>query len=180
MHCVISSRIFNRIYSSLAYLNPQDTVVTTPTGLTYAGTSIINESEVVAVSVVRAGDSMLESFMRICPLASAGKILIQRDEATALPTLFYQKLPPLQEKYVVLLDPMLATGHTAIMAIRELLAKGASIDKLLFVNVVASPEGIAYVHSHYPTLLIITAEIDQGLNEKVSLPLTDVNSYRFR
>lgn len=73
------------------------------------------------MSIIRAADSMLESFNAIAPEASVGKILIQRDEETALPKLYYSKLPPLDGKKIILLDPMLATGKALILICTSLL-----------------------------------------------------------
>lgn len=91
----------------LAYVQRKDVDVITPTGSVYAGYEILNESNIVAVSIIRAGDSLLDAFMEVCPSAQVGKVLIQRNEETAEPILFYTKLPPLTGKYVILLDPML-------------------------------------------------------------------------
>jgi uracil phosphoribosyltransferase len=120
--------------------------------------------------------------MSICKEASVGKILIQRDEATALSKLFYTKLPDLSGKFVILLDPMLATGGSGVMAIDECIRKGAIIENMIFVNIVSTPEGVAYIHSLYPNLLIITGELDEGLNEKVryfSFEITNNQTNKF-
>lgn len=96
-----------------------------------------------------------------------GKILIQRDEATAQPALFYSKLPPLHDKIVVVVDPMLATGGSAACAIDVLLKSGASQQNTFFFNVVACPEGVNFLTTKYPDIRIITGCIDEGLNAKV-------------
>lgn len=112
---------------------------------------------------------MLTSFMSVCSEACAGKILIQRDEDSSLPKLFYSKIPSnLKDKIIFLLDPMLATGGTAIMAIKEILKHGGLTENIVFVTVVSCPEGIMNVSQLYPKIMIVTAEIDKGLNEKVS------------
>jgi uracil phosphoribosyltransferase len=104
-------------------------VVKTPTGTTYDGVEYVDPSSIVAISIIRAGDSMLDTFLSIAPEALvgichqiflptapsfinhfSGKILIQRNEETAEPQYFYSKLPPLAGRKVILLDPMLATG----------------------------------------------------------------------
>lgn len=121
----------------------------------------------VAVSIIRAGDSLLDSFLKVAPEATVGKILIQRDEQTKQPKLFYAKLPNLANKYVVLLDPMLATGGSAKAAVNVLLDNGATEDRIVFLNVVSCPEGINCLLSAFPKMKIITGEIDEGLNEKV-------------
>jgi uracil phosphoribosyltransferase len=79
-------------------------------------------SSVIAVSIIRAGDSMLDTFLSLVPEAKTGKILIQRNEMTSQPKLFYTKLPRIpSHSTVVILDPMLATGGSAIIAVKEIL-----------------------------------------------------------
>lgn len=104
----------------------------------------------MAVSIIRAGDSMLDVFMDVAPEASVGKILIQRDEETAQPVLFYSKLPPLAGKNVVLIDPMLATGGSARCAIEVLIKAGAEEGRITFLNVLCCPEGIRHLTAAFP------------------------------
>jgi len=120
----------------------------------------------VGISIIRAGDSMLGTFMEIAPEATVGKILIQRNEETREPVLYYSKVPPLEGKQIMLLDPMVATGGSAICAIKVLLDKGALESNITFVNVLACPEGIAAMTKAYPSMRIVTGKIDDGLNEK--------------
>jgi uracil phosphoribosyltransferase len=134
---------------ALSYVNPLPIVIKTPTGASTAGISV-DPSSIVAVSIIRAGDSMLDTFMKIAPEASVGKILIQRNEETKEPILFYSKLPNVINKNIVLLDPMLATGGSAKCAIRVLLEQGALESNIMFVNVLACPEGIAALSSAFP------------------------------
>ncbi len=129
----------------------------------------IDHSSLVAVSIVRAGDSMLDSFLAIAPEASVGKILIQRDEETAEPILFYCKLPQLLNKKIILLDPMLATGGSAKCAVQVLLDKGAREEDITFFNVLSCPEGVSAILTAFPKMKIVTGEIDPCLNEKVML-----------
>lgn len=151
----------------LTYLPTKQILVPTPTGTDYNGCSY-DVNSIVAISIIRAGDSMLDTFASIVPEAPIGKILIQRDEETAQPKLFYCKLPNLTNKHVILLDPMLATGGSAICAVRVLIENGAQEENILFFNVVCCPEGIRNMAAAYPKVKIITGEIDAGLNEKVS------------
>jgi uracil phosphoribosyltransferase len=90
--------------------------------------------------------------LEICPEALVGKILIQRNEETAQPMLYYLKLPPLHDKTVVILDPMIATGGSAICALQVLVDNGASPEKMFFFNVVSCPEGLTAVTSAFPGL----------------------------
>ena len=146
-------------------LDPTPIVVKAPTQELFHG-EYIDVNDVVAVSIIRAGDSLLDVFLDIMPEASVGKILIQRDEETALPKLFYVKVPKLENKKIVLCDPMLATGGSAICAIRELVARGADPSKMFFFNVVACPEGIQAMKESYPQVRIITGAVDEKLDSK--------------
>lgn len=168
-------RYANRIMSiiseeGLSYISPSPLTVTTPTDCKVDGEHI-DLSSIVVISIIRAGDSMLDVFMSLVPEATVGKILIQRDEATAQPILFYSKLPSLLNKNVIVLDPMLATGGSAIVAIRVLIENGADPNRISFFNVVSCPEGIANFQSEFPQITIVTAEIDAGLNDKVGIRL---------
>ena len=163
---IYASRLMHIICEEgISYIQPISKVINTPTNNTYDGIEIDHKS-IVAVSIIRAGDSMLDSFMSIAPEATVGKILIQRDEETAKPVLFYSKLPPLANKNIALLDPMLATGGSANAAIKVLIDKGAEEHRITFLNVVSCPEGIEAIQSEYPKVTIVTGEIDIGLNEK--------------
>ena len=85
---------------------------------------IADLSDLVAISIIRAGDSLLQNFLQKIPEAKVGKILIQRNEKTSLPILFYTKLPVISEFCTIfLLDPMLATGGSAVCAVKEILEK---------------------------------------------------------
>ena len=146
-------------------LDPAPVVVKAPTQELFQG-EYIDVNDVVAISIIRAGDSLLDVFLDIMPEASVGKILIQRDEETALAKLFYVKVPKLESKKIILCDPMLATGGSAICAINELVARGADPSKIFFFNVVACPEGIEAMKKAYPQVRIITGAIDEKLDSK--------------
>ena len=133
----------------LACVNPIPITIQTPTNIEYSG-SYIDHNSIVVISIIRAGDSMLDTFLEICPEATVGKILIQRNEETALPMLYYSKLPPLEGKTIIVLDPMVATGGSAICAIQVLIDKGASIQNIFFFNVVSCPEGLQALTSSFP------------------------------
>ncbi|KAH8086427.1 putative uracil phosphoribosyltransferase 1 [Filobasidium floriforme] len=138
--------------------------VTTPLGIEYQGVSF--QGKICGVSIMRAGEAM-EAGLRECARSvRIGKILIQRDEATAKPKLFYAKLPEdIDTRYCLLLDPMLATGGSAMQAIDVLLSHGVQEEKILFLNLISSPEGLKNVCEKYPKLKIITAWVDEGLDK---------------
>lgn len=103
----------------------------------------------------------------VCRSVRIGKILIQRDEETALPKLFYSKFPQdIATRYVLLLDPMLATGGSAMKAVEVLIEHGVPEERIIFINLIASPEGLTTFCTRYPSLRVITGWIDQGLNDK--------------
>ena len=151
----------------LSYINPVETIVQTPVDeCTFQG--IRNDlHNIVVVSIIRAGDSLLDVVMELVPECAVGKILIQRNEATAEAELFYSKLPPLANKNIMLVDPMLATGGSAIVAIRILLEKPDVTQKnITFLNVVSCPEGLKNITDAYPEVTVITGCIDERLNER--------------
>lgn len=143
----------------------EDSDVETPLGVTYNGSRF--KGKICGVSIIRAGESMEQGLRDCCRSVRLGKILIQRDEETATPKLFYVKLPEdISERYVLLLDPLLATGGSAAMAVNVLLENGVKEDKIIFLNVLASPEGINVFKEKYPKIKIITGMIDDCLNEQ--------------
>ncbi|KAK5061480.1 Uracil phosphoribosyltransferase, synthesizes UMP from uracil [Exophiala bonariae] len=137
--------------------------VTSPVGKDYVGVRF--EGKICGVSIMRAGESMEEGLRECCRSVRIGKILIQRNEETSKPKLFYDKLPPdIKDRWVLLLDPMLATGGSAIMAVEVLKSKGVPEDRILFLNLIASPEGIENFAKKVPKVRVITAFVDQGLD----------------
>jgi uracil phosphoribosyltransferase len=126
--------------------------------------------DVVVVPVLRAGLGMLEAVLTLLPGARVGHIGLQRDESTALASKYYAKMPGnLSEAYTILVDPMLATGGSAVAALDLIKEAGARIVRM--VCIVAAPEGIALVEKTHPDVEIYTPIIDRGLNaQKYILP----------
>jgi uracil phosphoribosyltransferase len=123
------------------------------------------EREVVLVPVLRAGLGMLDSILQLIPHARVGFIGLKREETTLRAQFYHKSFPKnLGNFEVVLLDPMLATGGSAVAAIDLLLEQGARHVRL--VNLVAAPEGIRFVRSHYPRIPIFAAAVDKKLNER--------------
>jgi uracil phosphoribosyltransferase len=125
---------------------------------------------VVAVPVLRAGLGMLEAFLELVPTAEVGYFGLERNEQTAVARRYYEKVPKdLKDAVVYLLDPMLATGGSAAMAIEGLNGLGAARVRLLCV--VAAPEGVAWLETAAPEAEVFTAALDRELNEhKYILP----------
>mmetsp|Transcript_82162 Transcript_82162/g.129397 ORF Transcript_82162/g.129397 Transcript_82162/m.129397 type:complete len:230 (+) Transcript_82162:48-737(+) len=140
--------------------------VTTPCGEA-EGLMPPDTSKICAVDIVRSGGILLEALRRTHADVKTAKILIQRDEETAEPKLFYSKLPPNMDKLdVVLCDPMLATGGSALMAITELIKAGVKEENIFFWNVLSCPEGLKKLAEKAPGVKILTTACDPGLNEK--------------
>lgn len=120
--------------------------------------------DVVVVPVLRAGLGMLDAVLELVPHARVGHIGLQRDELTAVASRYYSKLPPaLDGSHVLMIDPMLATGGSAVAALDLLAAAGAT--KVRIVCIVAAPEGIAVVQQRHPEVEIYTPVVDRALDE---------------
>jgi uracil phosphoribosyltransferase len=120
-------------------------------------------SEVVVVPVLRAGLGMLDAVLELVPSARVGYIGLQRDERTAVASQYYSKLPDhLDKAYVLMIDPMLATGGSASAAIELLRRAGAH--RVRIVCIVAAPEGVALVEREHPDVVVYTPVVDSHLN----------------
>jgi uracil phosphoribosyltransferase len=121
-------------------------------------------ADVVVVPVLRAGLGMLDAILELMPSARVGHIGMQRDELTAIASQYYAKLPAgLRESVVVMIDPMLATGGSAVAAL-ELLKQAGARD-IRMICIVAAPEGVAMVEREHPDVRIYTPVVDRELNE---------------
>ena len=117
------------------------------------------------ISILRAGDGLLRGMMKVLPNAKAGHIGIYRDPKTLEAVQYYYKLPnDLSNQKIILLDPMLATGHSAAYAIEKI--KKVTTSPILFICLLAAPEGIKCLEKKHPNTKIITVAIDEKLNEK--------------
>jgi uracil phosphoribosyltransferase len=120
--------------------------------------------DVVVVPVLRAGLGMLDAVLELIPTARVGHIGLQRDEMTAVASQYYSKLPlNLSRSFVLMIDPMLATGGSAVAALDLLRRSGAHDVRMICI--VAAPEGVALVERHHPDVRIFTPVVDRGLNE---------------
>ena len=161
-----SNRIIRLLVEEgLNHLPTHSHMITTPIGHRYSGVAF--EGKICGVSIMRAGEAMEQGLRDCCRSVRIGKILIQRDEETCKPKLFYEKLPgDISERWVLLLDPMFATGGSATMAVDVLKSKGVPEERILFLNIIASPEGVSEFAKRFPRLRVVTAFVDQGLDGK--------------
>ena len=137
-------------------------VVTTPLG---PADGRIVTTDVVVVPVLRAGLGMLDAVLELLPSARVGHIGLQRDEATAIASRYYSKLPPkMSDSFVLMIDPMLATGGSAAAAIDLIKATGAQTIRMICI--VSAPEGVALLQKQHPDVVIYTPVIDRELNPR--------------
>jgi uracil phosphoribosyltransferase len=124
----------------------------------------VSGKKVGVVPILRAGVGMLDGVLAMIPVARVGFLGMYRDEETLQPVVYYSKLPgELAEREILLLDPMLATGGSAVDAVRMCKGEGARSVRLL--SIIAAPEGIAALHAAHPDVEIYCATIDRQLNE---------------
>ena len=122
-------------------------------------------SRVVAVPVLRAGLGMLDAFLELVPSAQVGYFGLERNEETAEARRYYEKVPEqLGTAVVFLLDPMLATGGSATLALDGL--KGLGAERIRLLSIVAAPEGVAQIEKAVPDATVYTAALDRELNDK--------------
>ena len=147
---------------ALREVDSSDITVETPLGPA-SGRTITRD--VVVVPVLRAGLGMLDAVLALVPHARVGHIGLQRDEMTAVASQYYAKLPArLASSFVLMIDPMLATGGSAVTALDLLRRAGASAVRVICI--VAAPEGVAAVQRHHPNVSIYTPVVDRGLDER--------------
>ncbi|HSW86310.1 MAG TPA: uracil phosphoribosyltransferase [Rhabdochlamydiaceae bacterium] len=122
---------------------------------------------IVLIPILRSGIALLPAFLDVFDEAQVGFIGIKRDEATAQPYQYYESIPEISENATVfILDPMVATGGSAVAAIKILLNKGASPSRIFLLGIIASSQGIDYVLSHFPEVTVKVVAKDKGLNEQ--------------
>ncbi|MBK1890955.1 uracil phosphoribosyltransferase [Undibacterium sp. 14-3-2] len=160
-------RLLREISQMLAYEVTRDlpiefTRIETPIQVIDAPT--ISGKKLCVISVLRAGNGILDGMLDLLPNARVGHIGLYRDPATLEPVEYYYKVPEdIADRLVIVVDPMLATGNSAAAAITRLKQGGAKSIK--FVCLLAAPEGIKVMQNAHPDVPVITASIDQCLND---------------
>lgn len=149
-------------YEALRDAEAEEIEVETPIAKTTV--KRVNEDKYVFVPILRAGMGMSDGITRIIPNAKIGVIGLYRNEETLEPVRYYYKVPKdIKNREVILLDPMLATGGSAIDAIKMMKQDG--VKKIKFLCLIAAPEGIKKVEEAYPDVQIYCAKIDDHLND---------------
>ncbi|KAK6913062.1 hypothetical protein RJ641_022663 [Dillenia turbinata] len=149
----------------LGHLPFSEKQVTTPTGSIYTG--VVFCKRLCGVSIIRSGESMENALRACCKGIKIGKILIHREGKSGR-QLIYKKLPAdISSRHVLLLDPVLASGNSAIEAISLLLSKGVPESNIIFLNLISAPQGIHAVCKRFPLLKIVTSEIETSLDKNL-------------
>ena len=125
---------------------------------------ILAGKKLCLVSILRAGNGILDGMLDLVPSARVGHIGLYRDPETLVPVEYYLKLPEdIASRFVIVVDPMLATGHSAAAAVGRL--KQAGVAQISMVCLLAAPEGLAAFHGEHPDVPVFTASVDRGLDE---------------
>lgn len=149
-------------YELLRDLPTEEVVIETPLEKTTA--QMLAGKKLCIVSILRAGNGFLDGLLELVPSARVGHIGLYRDPETLIPVEYYLKFPEdLPTRQVIIVDPMLATGHSAVAAIDRV--KDQDATDIKFLCLVASPEGIRTVHEAHPDIAIYTAAVDRELND---------------
>jgi uracil phosphoribosyltransferase len=139
-----------------------ETQIQTPVAPMHA--PMLAGKKIVLVSILRAGQGIVDGMMRILPSARIGHIGLYREPKTRVVVEYYFKVPKdISERDVILVDPMLATGNSAVAAVHRI--KQTQPKSIKFVSLLAAPEGIANMHNEHPDVQIYTAAIDERLDE---------------
>ncbi|MEO6972348.1 MAG: uracil phosphoribosyltransferase [Rhodoferax sp.] len=160
-------RLLGELSSLMAYevtrdMPMQDVQIETP--LETMTARVIDGKKLVFVSILRAGNGILEGMLTVVPGARVGHVGLYRDPKTLKAVEYYFKMPQdMQERDIVIVDPMLATGNSAIAAVERL--KELSPKSIKFVCLLTCPEGIAALHEAHPDVPIYTAAVDRQLND---------------
>jgi len=161
-------RLLREISLLLAYEVTRDlplTMRSIETPLTDMQSPALEGKKLALVSILRAGNGLLDGVLELIPSARVGYIGLYRDEATLQPVQYYAKLPAeLAERVTIVLDPMLATGNSSVAAVTLLKEAGAT--DIRFLCLLAAPEGVARMAAAHPDVRIVTAALDKRLNDK--------------
>ncbi|MEY2856330.1 MAG: hypothetical protein RLZZ74_639 [Cyanobacteriota bacterium] len=144
-----------------------ETTIQTP--LTQCSGTFINpEVPLGIVPIMRAGLALLEQVQQVMPLAAVYHLGLARNESSLEPSCYLNKLPETfaEETRIVILEPMLATGGSIMMAMKEVTSRGVKPDFVRIISIVAAPPALRQLSENYPGLEIYTAMIDEGLNSK--------------
>jgi len=158
-------RVMDQLSALLAYeitgdISVSNEPVTTPLEETHGA---VVSDDLVIVSIMRAGNGMLDGLLRMLPFSRVGHIGIYRDKFIGNTVEYYFRLPDeVKGRKILLADPLIATGDTAVASIDRL--KEYGVESIRFVSLLASPEGLAHLHDHHPDVEVYTLSVERELN----------------
>lgn len=159
-------RLLREISHLLAYEVTRELAMTTrriETPLCAIDAPILDGKKLALISILRAGNGLLDGILDLIPAARVGFVGLYRDEETLQPVQYYFKVPELSDRLTIAVDPMLATGNSSVAAIDLLKKAGAT--NIRFLCLLAAPEGIARMRAAHPDVPVVTAAVDEKLNE---------------
>ncbi len=167
------TKVFREVVSEIAMLMAYEVTRDMPledieieTPLVKTTQKTLSGKKVAIIPILRAGLGMVDGFLAMLPAAKVGHIGMYRDHETLEPVEYFVKLPTdIQERQLFIVDPMLATGGSAIAAIEALEKRGASPSSMKFICLVAAREGVEALHAAYPDVDIYAASLDERLDE---------------
>ena len=167
-----STAVFRQLLREISHLlayevTRQLTLTTKPieTPITDMEAPVLAGKKLALVSILRAGNGLLDGILDLIPSARVGFIGLYRDEATLKPVEYYFKVPDgLEDRLVICVDPMLATGNSSVAAVDRLKQAGAR--NIRFLCLLAAPEGVARMREAHPDVPVVTAALDSRLNDK--------------
>ncbi len=149
-------------YEATRDLPLESVEIDTPLERTHA--AMLAGKKLCLVSILRAGNGILDGMLDLVPSARVGHIGLYRDPVTLTPVEYYRKLPEdVAERRAIIVDPMLATGHSAAAAVARL--RQAGVAHICFICLLAAPEGIGVLHAEHPDVPVFAAAVDRGLDE---------------
>jgi len=161
-------RLLKEVSMLMAYEATRELAMTTEkieTPMAPMDAPVLDGKKLVVVSILRAGNGILDGILDIVPSARVGFVGLYRDHETLEAVQYYLKLPDqMEDRTVLMVDPMMATGHSSVAATDRVAATGPKSIK--FLCLLAAPEGVAHFHEHHPDVEIVTAAIDSHLNDK--------------
>lgn len=160
-------QLLREISQLLAYEITRELEMTTrriETPLCEMDAPVLAGKKLALISILRAGNGLLDGVLELVPSARVGFVGLYRDEETLQPVQYYYKVPTdLKDRLVIVLDPMLATGNSSAAAVD--LLKGSGADTIRFMCLLAAPEGVARMAEAHPDVPIVTASVDECLND---------------
>jgi uracil phosphoribosyltransferase len=166
-----STKSFRQLLREISHLlayevtrNLPLTTTTIETPLCEMDAPVLGGKKLALISILRAGNGLLDGILDLIPAARVGFVGLYRDEETLKPVQYYFKVPTqLEDRVTIVVDPMLATGNSSVAAID--LLKKAGAENIIFLCLLAAPEGVARMKEAHPDVPVVTAALDERLNE---------------